>query len=96
MGSFIALFQNVLKITCIWGGRCYKKGALLLTYILCPFEYIKGVFAQSAQIKIRISKKVTRPRQLSISHISKKVMGGFYFMYLWFWLCRTRKVTMAL
>ena len=38
-GSFIVLLQNVLKITCIWGGRCYKKeGALLLTYILCPFE----------------------------------------------------------
>ena len=54
----------------------------------------KGVCAQSVQIKIRISKKVTHPRQLSISHISKKVMGGFYFMYLWFWLRRTRKVIM--
>ena len=52
------------------------------------------MFAQSAQIKIRITKKVTRPRQLSISHISKKVMGGFYFIYLWFWLWRTRKVIM--
>ena len=52
------------------------------------------MFAQSAQIKIRISKKVTRPRQLSVSHISKKVMGGFYFMDLWFWSWRTRKVIM--
>ena len=68
-----------------------KRRCLAAYCILCPFGYIKGVFAQSAQIKIRISKKVTRPRQLSIGHISKKVMGGFYFMYLWFWLRRTRK-----
>ena len=49
-----------------------KEGDLLLTYIVCPFGYIKGVFAQSAHIKIRLSKKVTRPRQLSIKVIFRR------------------------
>ena len=32
------------------------------------------------KLKIRISKKVTRPRQLSISHISKKVV--WFLLYV--------------
>ena len=41
----------------------------MFTYNVCPFGYTRGVFAQSAHIIIRISKNVTRPRQLSIKII---------------------------
>ena len=76
MVAWLSCSRMFWKITLVsgggGGGRCYKKeGALLLIYIVCPFGYIKGVFAQSAHIKIRIS-KVTRPGQLSIKVIFRR------------------------
>ena len=67
---------------------------LLLTDIVCPFGYMKGVFAQSAHIIIRISMKVTRPRQ-SIKVVFQR-KDGFCFTYLCFGFCGTRKGHTAL